>query len=95
MLLPNHILHHRYVFLFLSAFFNFRISRHDRIIIMSIHQPRYSIFKLFDSVTLLSKGEVVYSGLARAVVPYFSSVLGKGKHLINSLCVQCTEQEHG
>ena len=44
---------------------------------MSIHQPRYSIFKLFDSVTLLSRGEVVYSGPARAVVPYFSSVLGK------------------
>ena len=44
---------------------------------MSIHQPRYSIFKLFDSVTLLSRGEVVYSGLARAMVPYFTSVLGK------------------
>ena len=54
----------------------FRISRHGRVIIMSIHQPRYSIFKLFDSVTLLSRGELVYSGPARTVVPYFTSVLG-------------------
>ena len=57
--------------------FCFRISRHGRVIVMSIHQPRYSIFKLFDSVTLLSRGELVYSGPARAVVPYFTSVLGK------------------
>ena len=49
---------------------------------MSIHQPRYSIFKLFDSVTLLSRGEVVYSGPACAVVPYFSSVLGKEKDVV-------------
>ena len=53
------------------------MSRHDRIIIMSIHQPRYSIFKLFDSVTLLSRGELVYNGPAHGVVPYFTNVLGR------------------
>ena len=54
------------------------MSRHDRIIIMSVHQPRYSIFKLFDSVTLLSRGELVYNGPARGVQPYFTNVLGTG-----------------
>ena len=44
---------------------------------MSIHQPRYSIFKLFDSVTLLSRGELVYNGPAHGVVPYFTNVLGR------------------
>jgi len=65
--------------LYIVNIFLIRISRHDRVIIMSIHQARYSIFKLFDSVTLLSRGEIVYSGLARAVVPYFANVLGKQK----------------
>ena len=41
---------------------------------MSIHQPRYAIFKLFDSLTLLSRGEVVYHGNAQAILPYFQSL---------------------
>lgn len=51
------------------------LSRHGRVVIMSIHQPRYSILKLFDTITLLSKGEMVYQGAARAALPYFSNVL--------------------
>ena len=54
----------------------YSLSRHDRIIVMLIHQPRYSIFKLFDSVRLLSSGELVYNGPACAVVSYFTNVLG-------------------
>ena len=53
------------------------LSRHGRVVIMSIHQPRYSILKLFDTITLLSRGEMVYQGAARAALPYFSNVLGK------------------
>ena len=55
----------------------YSLSRDDRIVIMSIHQPRYAIIKLLDSVTLLSRGELVYNGSARAVIPYFTNVLGK------------------
>jgi len=38
---------------------------------MSIHQPRYSIFKLFDTLTLLSEGTVVYHGPNRKALEYF------------------------
>ena len=40
------------------------LSQQDRVIIVSIHQPRYSIYKLFDTLTILSKGDMVYHGLA-------------------------------
>ena len=36
-------------------------ERH-RTVIFSIHQPRYSIFKLFDNVTLMSRGSILYAG---------------------------------
>ena len=43
----------------------------NNIVIMSIHQPRYSIFKLFDTLTLLSAGNVVYHGQANNALEYF------------------------
>ncbi|CAF4068616.1 unnamed protein product [Rotaria sp. Silwood1] len=43
-----------------------------RTIIFSIHQPSYSIFKLFDTVTLLSQGEMYYHGQAKDLLDYFS-----------------------
>lgn len=45
-------------------------------VIMSIHQPRYSIFKLFDSLTLLSEGKLVYHGPPDQSIQYFGR-LGK------------------
>jgi ATP-binding cassette subfamily G (WHITE) protein 2 len=42
-------------------------------IIFSIHQPRYSIFKLFDSVLLMCKGKSVYHGSALSILPYFNA----------------------
>ncbi len=42
-------------------------------IIFSIHQPRYSIYKLFDNVLFLCKGKCVYQGPPNEVVSYFSS----------------------
>ncbi|KAL5968320.1 Broad substrate specificity ATP-binding cassette transporter ABCG2 [Taenia solium] len=51
------------------------LSRRGRTIILSIHQPKYSIYKLFDSLTLMSNGKVVYHGLARkAPINYFSKL---------------------
>ncbi|NXU53759.1 ABCG2 protein, partial [Turnix velox] len=51
-----------------------KLSRRGRTIIFSIHQPRYSIFKLFDSLTLLALGKVLYHGPANQALEYFSSI---------------------
>ncbi|XP_072512853.1 broad substrate specificity ATP-binding cassette transporter ABCG2b [Salminus brasiliensis] len=48
-----------------------RLSRTGKTIIFSIHQPRYSIFRLFDHLTLLHKGEMVYAGPATEALQYF------------------------
>ncbi|CAF3334940.1 unnamed protein product [Rotaria socialis] len=48
------------------------LAKQGRTIIFSIHQPRYSIFKLFDTVTLLSEGEMLYHGQAKNLLNYFS-----------------------
>ncbi|ELW67474.1 ATP-binding cassette sub-family G member 2 [Tupaia chinensis] len=50
-----------------------RMSRQGRTIIFSIHQPRYSIFKLFDSLTLLASGRLMFHGPAQEALGYFSS----------------------
>ena len=41
---------------------------------MSIHQPRYSIYKQFDSLTLLSQGNMVYHGDIKETLQYFSGL---------------------
>ncbi|XP_065905452.1 broad substrate specificity ATP-binding cassette transporter ABCG2-like [Dysidea avara] len=51
-----------------------RLSSSGKVIIMSIHQPRYSIYKLFDSLTLMSRGRLVYHGPANRALPYFSDI---------------------
>ncbi|CAF0723213.1 unnamed protein product [Adineta steineri] len=51
-----------------------RLSRRGRTIIFSIHQPRYSIFKLFDTLFLVAAGHCIYHGPANKVLPYFSSI---------------------
>ncbi|OBS66129.1 hypothetical protein A6R68_05332 [Neotoma lepida] len=50
-----------------------RMSKNGRTIIFSIHQPRYSIFKLFDSLTLLASGKLMYHGPAQEALDYFAS----------------------
>ncbi|XP_037328608.2 broad substrate specificity ATP-binding cassette transporter ABCG2b [Pungitius pungitius] len=51
-----------------------RLSRRGKTVIFSIHQPRYSIFKQFDHLTLLHKGEVVYAGAAAHALEYFTNL---------------------
>ncbi|XP_064611207.1 broad substrate specificity ATP-binding cassette transporter ABCG2-like isoform X2 [Liolophura sinensis] len=51
-----------------------RLSMQGKTIVFSIHQPRYSIYRLFDNLTLLSKGEVVYNGPATDALSYFESI---------------------
>ncbi|XP_054875894.1 broad substrate specificity ATP-binding cassette transporter ABCG2d [Poeciliopsis prolifica] len=51
-----------------------RMASHGRTIIMSIHQPRYSIYRLFDSLTLLVGGRMVYHGPASNALDYFTNI---------------------
>ncbi|XP_034021031.1 broad substrate specificity ATP-binding cassette transporter ABCG2-like isoform X2 [Thalassophryne amazonica] len=51
-----------------------RMAKHGRTIILSIHQPRYSIFRLFDRLTLLVNGKQVYHGPAQSALEYFSDI---------------------
>ncbi|NXY34008.1 ABCG2 protein, partial [Pomatorhinus ruficollis] len=51
-----------------------RISKQGKTIIFSIHQPRYSIFRLFDSLTLLAAGRVLYHGPAQQAIEHFRSL---------------------
>nr|XP_005292067.1 broad substrate specificity ATP-binding cassette transporter ABCG2-like [Chrysemys picta bellii] len=57
-----------------------RMSSQGKTIIFSLHQPRYSIFRLFDSLTLLAAGSLLYHGPARNALQYFKSIgeLSKG-----------------
>ncbi|XP_063103321.1 broad substrate specificity ATP-binding cassette transporter ABCG2-like isoform X1 [Cavia porcellus] len=50
-----------------------RRSKQGRTIIFSIHQPRHSIFEMFDSLTLLAAGKLIFHGPAQMVVHYFAS----------------------
>ncbi|KAJ7372887.1 ATP-binding cassette sub- G member 2 [Desmophyllum pertusum] len=50
------------------------LGRRGNTVIMSIHQPRYSIFKMFDTISLLSVGEFVYQGPASEAIKYFEDI---------------------
>lgn len=50
------------------------ISSKGRTVIFSIHQPRSSIFELFDELILLSKGEVAYFGPSSNVLDHFQKL---------------------
>lgn len=51
-----------------------RLSRRGKTVIFSIHQPRYSIFRQFDHLTLMHRGEVVYAGAAGHALEYFTNL---------------------
>nr|XP_009918793.1 PREDICTED: ATP-binding cassette sub-family G member 2 isoform X3 [Haliaeetus albicilla] len=51
-----------------------RMAKQGKTIIFSIHQPRYSIFRLFDNVTLLAVGRVLYHGPTQHAIEYFQSI---------------------
>ncbi|KAF6736418.1 ATP-binding cassette sub-family G member 2 [Oryzias melastigma] len=51
-----------------------KLARRGKTVIFSIHQPRYSIFKQFDHLTLMHKGEVVYAGAADRALDYFTNL---------------------
>jgi ABC-type uncharacterized transport system ATPase subunit len=63
---------------FLVSYSFIRLAVKGRTIIFSIHQPRFSIYRLFDSLMMLSKGQVVYHGPTKDTLGYFSSI---GKYM--------------
>ena len=67
-----------------------RQTRKGRNVIFSIHQPRYSIFKLFGSLTLLSQGEMAYHGACSDVLPYFEK-MGKHNFVLINNCMSVTK----
>lgn len=44
--------------------FLYRLTAEGKTIIASVHQPNWSIYKLFDSVTILCNGRAIYHGPA-------------------------------
>jgi hypothetical protein len=51
------------------------LAKRGRTIFISIHQPRSDIYQLFDSIVLLSKGRVIYSGPgSNQMIDYFDKL---------------------
>ncbi len=50
------------------------LALNGRLVISVIHQPRSSIFEMFDRLLLLSEGRTMYSGVAADAVHYFAQM---------------------
>eukprot|EP00009_Paramoeba_aestuarina_P004200 CAMPEP_0201510384 /NCGR_PEP_ID=MMETSP0161_2-20130828/3093_1 /ASSEMBLY_ACC=CAM_ASM_000251 /TAXON_ID=180227 /ORGANISM="Neoparamoeba aestuarina, Strain SoJaBio B1-5/56/2" /LENGTH=688 /DNA_ID=CAMNT_0047905545 /DNA_START=21 /DNA_END=2087 /DNA_ORIENTATION=- len=50
-----------------------KLANAGRTVICTLHQPRSSIFALFDNLCCLSEGRVVYFGPGTGAVPYFEA----------------------
>ncbi|CAL8086226.1 unnamed protein product [Calicophoron daubneyi] len=49
-----------------------RLADTGRTIVFSIHQPKYSIYRLFDRLTLIANGQIIYHGpAAQEPIEYF------------------------
>ena len=49
-----------------------KLAKNSRTIVTTIHQPRSSIFQMFDSLMLLSEGRCMYFGPAQESIAYFT-----------------------
>jgi len=48
------------------------LASNGRTVVASIHQPRSSIYKMFDQLLLISEGNCIFYGKADDAVAYFS-----------------------
>lgn len=48
------------------------LARRDRIVIVTIHQPRSELFKVFSRIAIMSRGELVFCGKPEQMVNFFS-----------------------
>uniref|UniRef100_A0A8C8Z916 ATP-binding cassette sub-family G member 8 n=1 Tax=Prolemur simus TaxID=1328070 RepID=A0A8C8Z916_PROSS len=51
-----------------------RLAKGNRLVLLSLHQPRSDIFRLFDLVLLMTSGTTVYLGAAQHMVEYFTAI---------------------
>nr|XP_055026795.1 ATP-binding cassette sub-family G member 5 [Misgurnus anguillicaudatus] len=49
------------------------LAKRDRIVIVTIHQPRSELFRIFNRIAIMSKGELVFCGQPEEMVDFFSS----------------------
>ncbi|WWD16853.1 hypothetical protein CI109_101285 [Kwoniella shandongensis] len=62
-----------------------QLARRGRTIVLSIHAPRSDAFDIFDRIALLSKGEIVYSGLRSDCLGWFSTLGHEVERGVNPL----------
>ncbi|KAL6487414.1 hypothetical protein MHYP_G00040400 [Metynnis hypsauchen] len=48
------------------------LARRDRIVIVTIHQPRSELFRIFSTISIMSHGELVFCGQPEEMVDFFS-----------------------
>ncbi|XP_076831160.1 ATP-binding cassette sub-family G member 5 isoform X2 [Brachyhypopomus gauderio] len=49
------------------------LAKRDRIVIVTIHQPRSELFRVFSRIAIMSCGELVFCGQPEEMVDFFSS----------------------
>ncbi|EOB04478.1 ATP-binding cassette sub-family G member 5, partial [Anas platyrhynchos] len=49
------------------------LAHKDRIVIITIHQPRSELFRLFDKIAIMSFGEMVFCGSPMEMITFFSN----------------------
>ncbi len=77
------------------------LANEGNIVIASIHQPRASIYNLFDDITLLSEGKTMYCGEAGTkMVKYFTSIdfplppnVNPAEHYLDLIAVDSASKE--
>jgi ABC-type multidrug transport system ATPase subunit len=50
------------------------LALNNRTVVLSIHQPRYDVFKCLDDVVLLARGRQVWTGSCKDMLRHFSAV---------------------
>jgi hypothetical protein len=50
-----------------------RLCQKDRVVLMTVHQPRPEIWSLFDNLIILAGGSPLYSGPVRGAFPWFEA----------------------
>lgn len=48
------------------------LARRNRIVIVTIHQPRSELFRVFSRIAIMSRGELVFCGQPQEMVDFFS-----------------------
>ncbi|XP_054857731.1 ATP-binding cassette sub-family G member 8 [Eublepharis macularius] len=51
-----------------------RLARGNRLVLLSVHQPRSDIYQLFDLILLMTSGATIYCGAAQDMVQYFEEI---------------------